>query len=376
MKNILLPLAAAGILLVAALAVGAHPLPSAERPSQDKFKYASMAGCNTKDCHGSETPKGSPGLNEYTIWKASDPHSKAFTTLYKAPSKAIGAAMNIAKVFESPKCLSCHSKIVDASQVVEGAKWSVQNGVSCEVCHGPAEKWFKPHATPKESNWSHKQSVENGMADLRDPYDWAVKCASCHLQIEPEMIKAGHPRLYFEQVDYNARTGAHWKTEKHPSMHPGADAKAWTVGQAVSLAEALRNLGKHVSAGAGEDLVKKAREQASAHLALLKHVQGFSALALPPDAPQCEQAAKAVEGQAKGLAPATEALLAKLAADEPPKDFATARQTALAFKALSGKADAKAAIDKLCESIAAKNEATFDAAKFAAEYEGVRAKFK
>ena len=376
MKNMLIPFAAAVLILGAVLSAAARALPEAPRPPQDKFKYASMAGCNTKDCHGSEAPKGSPALNEYTVWKGSDPHSKAFTTLYKAPSKAIGTAMNIPKVFESPKCLTCHSKIVEAAQVVEGAKWSVQNGVSCEVCHGPAEKWLKPHATPKESNWSHKQSVENGMADLRDPYDWAVKCASCHLQIDADMIKAGHPRLHFEQIDYNARTGAHWKTEKHPSMQAGFDAKAWTVGQAVSLAEASRNLGRHLSGGAGEDLVKKAREQAAAYLGLLKHVPGFNAAELPADAAKCEELAKAVEGQAKGLAPATEALLSKLAAEDAPKDFAAARQRALAFKALSGKADAKAAIDKLCEMIAVKNEATFDAAKFAAEYDGVRSKFK
>jgi len=290
MKNLLAPLAVAGMIAIASLGVAAAAAPAVPRP-QEKYKYASMAGCNTKDCHGAEAAKGSPGLNEYTLWKAADPHSKAFTTLYKAPSKAIGTAMNIPKVFESPKCLSCHSKVVEASNVVEGAKWSVQNGVSCEVCHGPAEKWLKPHATPKESNWGHKQSVENGMADLRDPYDWALKCAGCHLQIDHEMIKAGHPRLHFELVDYNARTGAHWKTEKHPSMAAGFDAKAWTVGQAVSLAEALKNLGRHISGGADADLVKRAREQAAAYLGVLKHVAGFTAVEIPTDAAKCDDLA-------------------------------------------------------------------------------------
>jgi hypothetical protein len=375
MKNILAPLTAAGMIAVAALGVAAVAAPPLPRP-QEKYRYASMVGCNTKDCHGAEAAKGSPGLNEYTLWKAADPHSKAFTTLYKAPSKAIGAAMNIAKVYESPKCLNCHSKLVDAVNVVEGAKWSVQNGVSCEICHGPAEKWLKPHATPKESNWGHKQSVENGMADLREPYDWAMKCASCHLQIDHDMIKAGHPRLHFELVDYNARTGAHWKTEKHPSMAAGFDAKAWTVGQAVSLAEALKNLGRHISGGADADLVKKAREQAVAYMGLLKHVAGFTAGEVPADAAKCDELAKAVDAQAKGLAPATEALLAKLAGEEAPKDFSAARQNALAFKALSTKGDAKEAIDKLCELISIKSEASFDAGKFASEYEGVRKLFK
>src|SRR5436190_6256726 len=183
MNNRLALLTGAGLLAVAALSVAAVATPVLPRP-QEKFKYASMAGCNTKDCHGAEAAKGSPGLNEYTIWKAQDPHAKAFTTLYKAPSKAIGAAMNIPNVSQSAKCIVCHSKAVDAADVMEGAKWSVQSGVSCEVCHGPAEKWVKPHATPKESKWEHKASVATGMIDLRAAYDWAVKCASCHLQID------------------------------------------------------------------------------------------------------------------------------------------------------------------------------------------------
>ncbi|HXX92831.1 MAG TPA: multiheme c-type cytochrome, partial [Planctomycetota bacterium] len=230
---------------LSALAGPAPALPAALR-GPDGPKYASMARCNTKDCHGADQAKGSPALNEYTLWKSADPHSKAFTNLYKAPSKAIGTAMGIAKVTDSARCLACHSKVVEAAQVVDGQKWSVQNGVSCEVCHGPSEKWIDPHATPKEKAWSHEKSVAAGMVDLRDPVPWTARCASCHLQIDHDMVTAGHPRLHFEIVDYNARTGAHWKTEKHPSMQAGFDSRIWTVGQAISFAEALRNLAKRV----------------------------------------------------------------------------------------------------------------------------------
>ena len=375
MKN----LAALGVALAAALSVPAapaRPVPP-PRPGQDGFKFATMARCNTKDCHGADAPKGSPALNEYNLWKSVDPHSKAFTTLYKAPSKAIGTAMGIAKVHESAKCLTCHSKVVEPAQVVPNVKWAVQNGVSCEVCHGPSEKWIDPHATPKEKAWSHEKSVATGMIDLRDLRTWAGQCASCHLQIDHDMVTAGHPRLHFEIVDYNARTGAHWKTEKHPSMQAGFDAGAWTAGQAVSLAEALRNLAKRLAAKAPEERVKEARDQAAAHLALLSLVAGFKPPADPPaDAGKLEELAAEVEKQAKGLAAADESLLAKLAALGAPKTFAAARQVALAFRALSKKADAKAAIDKLCEPIAPKNEATFDAGRFAADYEAVRKLFK
>ncbi len=374
MKKLLAP----ALLFVAALAVPASPSrpePPA-RPSQDSYKYATMARCNTKDCHGADAPKGSPALNEYGLWKSVDPHSKAFTTLYKAPSKAIGKAMGIAKVHESVKCLSCHSKVVPPERVVPNVKWAVQNGVSCEVCHGPSEKWIDPHATPKEKAWSHEKSVANGMTDLRDLRTWAGQCASCHLQIDHDMVTAGHPRLHFELVDYNAHTGAHWKTAKHPSMEPGFDGRAWSMGQAVSLAEALRNLARHLKGGAPADRQKEAREQAEAYALMLKHVGGYKPAEIPADAAKLDELAIAVDGQAKGLAPGDEAVLAKLAAEEPPKGFAAARQLALAFRALSKKADAKAAIDKLCEHILAKNEKTFDPAKFAADFDAARKLFK
>jgi hypothetical protein len=378
MMNLTLRLSGVALLVtlgLSALAARGPGSPAAIR-GRDEPKYASMARCNTKDCHGADAAKGSPALNEYTLWKAVDPHSKAFTTLYKAPSKAIGTAMGIAKVHESAKCLSCHSKIVEPAQVVEGQKWSVQNGVSCEVCHGPSEKWIDPHATPKEKAWSHEKSVSAGMADLRDPVAWTVRCASCHLQIDHDMVTAGHPRLHFEIVDYNARTGAHWRTEKHPSMLAGFDAKIWTIGQAVSFAEALRNLGKRMAAKAPEDRVKEAREQAAAHLAILKNVAGSSAAEIPADPGRLEELAAAADKEARSLAPADESVLPKLAALEAPKSFAAARQAALAFRALSKKAGAKAAIDAMCEQIAPKNEAAFDPAKFAADFGAVQKLFK
>lgn len=340
--------------------------PSAPAQEKGEFKFTGIASCSTKDCHGADSAKGSPGLNEYAIWKKEDPHAKTFTTLYKAPSKAMGKAMGIAKVTDSPRCVNCHSKVVPPAQVAPNVKWALANGVSCEVCHGPGEKWLMPHATPKESNWSHEKSVENGMVDLRHLPTWAASCASCHLQIEHDMIAAGHPKLLFELVDYNARTGAHWKTEKHPSMAPGFDQKAWAVGQVVSLAEALRNLDQWTKAKAPQERLTEAKLQVESHQRMLKHVAGFTMSEDP----------KAIEAQAEKVSPGDDALLAKLAAEEAPKDFMGARQLALAFRALSTKAPAKADIDALCAHIAAKNEPKFDAAKFAADFEKVKAHFK
>jgi hypothetical protein len=373
MKNLMRAVPAVLLVAVAAAAVSAFTVPPARPQEKNAYKFAGIAGCSTKDCHGAEAAKGSPGLNEYAVWKKEDPHSKTFTTLYKGPSKAMGKAMGIAKVTDSPRCVNCHSRIVPAEQVMPGAKWALANGVSCEVCHGPGEKWFEPHATPKEKDWSHAKSVSLGMIDLRSLPVWAKECASCHLQIEPDLVAAGHPKLMFELVDYNARTGAHWKTEKHPSMEAGFDARAWTVGQLVSLAEATRNLAKRQDAKAPEERLKEAQAQMDAHARLLKHLEGFVA---PAADAKLEEAAGAVEAQAATLKAADAAILAKFAAEDAPAEFMAARQLALAFRALSAKAEAKTSIDTLCEHIAAKAEPKFDPAKFAADYEAVRKHFK
>lgn len=364
----MLPRALVVLAAVTACVTGILALLAPPAPAQEKaaFKFTGVASCSTLDCHGSATPKGSPALNESTIWKKADPHSKTFTTLYKGPSKEMGKAMNIAKVHESKRCLDCHSMVVPPADVVPPGKMPTSSGVSCEVCHGPGEKYLLPHAKPKEHNWTHEKSVENGMIDLRNLPTWAASCASCHLQIEHDMVTAGHPKLLFELIDYNARTGAHWKTEKHPSMVAGFDQRAWSVGQVVSLAEALRNLEKWTKAGAPPERLAEAKNQVESHKRLLKHVGGFE----PSEDP------KAVEAQASKVTPGDDALLAKVAAEEAPKDFMGARQVALAFRALSTKAEAKADIDKLCEHIVAKNEPKFDAAKFAEDFEKVKARFK
>ncbi len=379
------------------------PLPPAR---QEKPKYTGMAGCNTADCHGSDFQKPPPGkkspwLNEYKTWRSFDPHSKAFQTLYSKDSKTIGAQMPtpLPKVYDSPDCLRCHTLHVPPVEVVENKKLPLQSGVQCEACHGPAEKWIDAHAKPREKNWSHEMSVAHGMTDLRnDLVVWASKCASCHLNIDPTMVKAGHPRLRFELVDHNEGTGEHWKTEEHPSRKEGVDARVWTVGQVVSLAEALRNLAESIRRGEQEELRKEAREQAAVHLRLLNQVGGFAQLAeIPAGAEKLDELAKDLLGkQAKTLVPADEALLRKLAAENPPDrwSFVAARQIALAFRALYSKKDdaAKAAIGKLCAHVAVRKadnprrvekagqlrelEKAFASDKFEADFKAVREHFK
>jgi nitrate/TMAO reductase-like tetraheme cytochrome c subunit len=65
------------------------------------------------------------------------------TTLTKKESVAIAQKMKIAKATESDKCLGCHALHVSKEQMAPRAKYDVADGVSCDSCHGPAEKWLE-----------------------------------------------------------------------------------------------------------------------------------------------------------------------------------------------------------------------------------------
>ena len=82
--------------------------------------------------------------------------------------------------------------------MMRGPKFDITEGVHCEGCHGPAEKWLEPHA---EKGWTHEQSVKLGMYDTKNLLLRAEKCVSCHLAIEPDLVAAGHPDLLAFELD-------------------------------------------------------------------------------------------------------------------------------------------------------------------------------
>ena len=78
-----------------------------------------------------------------------------------SPDQASRAAEQIAQNLgigapEKAKiCLDCHAThIEDAS--LKGEKFSIEDGVSCESCHGAAEKWIGPHTA---KNASHARGI-------------------------------------------------------------------------------------------------------------------------------------------------------------------------------------------------------------------------
>lgn len=215
---------------------------------QPPEQYTGPGSCSSTSCHGSIAPMTINRVmqNEYSIWIVRDKHSKAYNVLTGMVAERMANLLGLGKAETAPRCLACHALDVPASE--RARTFEINDGVSCESCHGPASAWLGRHT---ERNWTHEQSLQLGMYDTRDLIKRSQKCLSCHLgsdqkYVDHEMIAAGHPDLYFELDSFSATMPRHWREPGEPGEPPGSDPwydiREWTTGQAVQLREGLLHL--------------------------------------------------------------------------------------------------------------------------------------
>lgn len=240
----------AGIALVASLISFAA---NAAADSDGVGKYIGPGSCAATSCHGSvKAVAGSRILqDEYSTWILRDKHSRAYQALTGEVGERMARILKLgAKAEEAPKCLACHALYVTPEQ--RGRAYEINEGVSCENCHGPAQGWLGQH-TAHETPQKHVESVRLGMNETRDVIHRTQKCLECHLGtrekfVDHEMIAAGHPDLYFELDSFSAVMPRHWKMPREGAdAQPAEDAawagvRDWSAGQAVQLRAAMERL--------------------------------------------------------------------------------------------------------------------------------------
>ncbi len=218
------------IILLSTLSVGTTSL-----AAPDTHKYMGAATCASSNCHGSGSPRSGSNIlqDEYVTWSKKDAHSKAWRVLTNEDSKKIGFNLGIKDPSKDPLCLKCHSTYV--SEKLHGDKFAIEDGVSCENCHGPAEKWLSSHASSKTS---HSDNIDRGMTDLVSVESRAKFCLSCHFGnddkfVDHRMIGAGHPRLSFELDTFSMTQPRHWDYDQDYVKRKGEydPIKAWLIGQ-------------------------------------------------------------------------------------------------------------------------------------------------
>ena len=206
--------------------------------------YVGVASCVNSGCHGSTEALSATRIlqNEYYTWLNNDRHAQAYNVLFNQRSARIAKNMRLRSRAEEAKlCLDCHTTNVAQAQVA--GTIDIEDGIQCEVCHGPASGWRAQHHA--EEGWTHEQSVARGMLDLDSLPVRAHLCHRCHLgnqdkEVDHELIAAGHPVLAFELDNYAESMPKHWKRDESQ-----AGVRAWAVGQVMKFRDSLNNLARH-----------------------------------------------------------------------------------------------------------------------------------
>jgi hypothetical protein len=202
-------------------------------------KYVGAAACASQNCHGSATARRDSETslqNEYVTWSREDRHAKAYAILDGPLGKRIASQLGIANPQKEKRCLDCHATNVPTK--ARGERFRLEDGVSCESCHGPAGAWLARHT---ERDWAAERSLPLGMRDTPRPEVAAETCLGCHLgsptkRVDHELLAAGHPALAFELDTFAANMPAHWA--EHAANRGWFRGEAWTAGQVVAAREA------------------------------------------------------------------------------------------------------------------------------------------
>src|SRR4051812_16594310 len=205
------------------ISASAGTLPAAEEVS-GAAKFLGANACSSSGCHGGGKE------NQFLVWSVRDYHSqRPFATLTTARSKQIADALQIKDPTLDKRCTTCHAPLAEVPESLRAHGLKPSESISCECCHGPAERWLRSHTRP---DYTHADRIGAGMRDLKNLYVRANTCVACHQTVESPLLKAGHPELIFELDGQSVSEPKHWR--EATNWH---GAQTWLVGQAAALRE-------------------------------------------------------------------------------------------------------------------------------------------
>lgn len=222
--------------------------------------YLGVAGCASSSCHNKTGQRRVVG-SELSTWNTEDPHRNAWETLFSVRSERMVRNLygsGAAPASRTTACLACHA--TGQGNLAQGApEFTLVDAVGCESCHGPAREWLSAHTLAGFRELSAPEKARFGLWNTKDLASRARVCANCHvgnadvplMQVNHDLIAAGHPRLNFEFSSALARYPAHWRLDQEHVRNPDSGWRAWQVGQ-VAVAEAVARLTASRAARAGK----------------------------------------------------------------------------------------------------------------------------
>ncbi len=231
------------VLSGSATIVSAQPL-----PYQSPHETLGTVTCASSLCHGAiKTWKDSPILqNEYVTWTRTDKHTRAYSVLLNQRSQKIAKNLGLKQpAHEAKICLDCHAHNIPVER--RGERFKFADGIVCESCHGPAEKWIKPHVNPvSDPAKHHATNIENGLYDTADATSRARLCLGCHFGNKDKLVThrimgAGHPRMSFELDTFTEIAPKHFAIDKDYGERKKVweGVKTWAIGQALAVQETM-----------------------------------------------------------------------------------------------------------------------------------------
>lgn len=138
------------------------------------------------------------------------------------------------------KCMECHGTIISGKEAKD-----VEEGVSCESCHGPGSGYKDVHQEGKYAPGTirpgYTKSLPLGLLDLKQNVDVRARmCVHCHYLTDQKILAAGHPSG--EKFNYKSGMKSVAKHWRHPITDEDQDLKSFAAakkarGPAVAVAK-------------------------------------------------------------------------------------------------------------------------------------------
>lgn len=182
-------------------------------------------GLGQNNCHATENN-----------WWKNDPHRVTVDAFYADPESyqkiADLSGVGAANMFKgTSSCMKCHGTVVSGKESKD-----VEEGVSCESCHGPGSGYKDPHQEGEKGSGAARpgyvKALKLGMVDLKNLDRRADACVRCHYMTDEKLLAAGHP----SGAKFNYITGIRTKVSKHwrrPATDADGDKSTFTKAMAA-----------------------------------------------------------------------------------------------------------------------------------------------
>ena len=134
----------------------------------------SFVGVKTcKMCHMKKS-----GGSQFGVWEKG-PHATAYETLGNEESLALAKKLELGNPQEEAACLKCHVTAFPVMKDLETLKITLEEGVSCESCHGPGSDY----KSKKTMTALFNDEISGESVGLREITE--ETCTVCHNEESP-----------------------------------------------------------------------------------------------------------------------------------------------------------------------------------------------